>query len=130
MLTKCPSPIVPKFVSRDNFGDYRHVALGTSQGFLNFPKIKYLGGNSVSGIAFHVWHFFKKKYIFKNDLLDLDSLVIYRSCIALCEIRFRTMTSSPNGSPNEQNGISPGTFGDIYSFWRLRWRFRELESNL
>ncbi|KAF5937266.1 hypothetical protein HYC85_024772 [Camellia sinensis] len=40
------------------------------------------------------------------DFLDLDSLVIYRSRIALCKIRFRTVTSSPNCSePNEQNRI-------------------------
>ena len=43
-----------------HLGDDGHVALGTSQGFLNFPKIKYLGGDSVSGKAVHVWHFFLK----------------------------------------------------------------------
>ena len=32
------------------------------------------------------------KSIFQNDLPDLDSLVIYQSYIALCEIRFRTVT--------------------------------------
>ena len=31
-----------------------------SQGFLNFPILKYLGGDSVSGKAVHVWHFFTK----------------------------------------------------------------------
>ena len=30
------------------------------QGFLNFPILKYLGGDSVSGKAVHVWHFFSK----------------------------------------------------------------------
>ena len=87
------------------------MALGTSQGFLNFPKIKYLGGDSVSGKAIHVWHFFLQS-VFQNDLPNLESLVIYRSCIAICEIRFRTVTSSPNCSePNEQNGIFPGRSG-------------------
>ena len=43
---------------------------------------------------------------------DLDSLVIYQSRIALCEIRLRTVTLSPNCSePNEQNGIFPGRSG-------------------
>ena len=57
---KWPSLIVPKFPSRGNFGDDGYVALGTSQGFLNSPKIKYLGGDSVSGKAVHIWHFFTK----------------------------------------------------------------------
>ena len=64
----------------------------TSQGFLNFSNIKHLGGDSVSGKAVHVWHFFTKNLLSKNDLPDLDSLVIYQSYIALCEIRFRTVT--------------------------------------
>ena len=38
VLIKWPSPIVPKFPSWGNFGDDGHVAFGTSQGFLNFPK--------------------------------------------------------------------------------------------
>ena len=75
VLMKCPSPIVPKFPHRGNFGDDGQVALGTSQGFLNSPKIKYLGGDSVSGKAVHVWHFFQKNLFSKNDLPDLDSLV-------------------------------------------------------
>ena len=33
-----PSPLVRKFPSRGNFGEDGHVALGMSQGFLNFPK--------------------------------------------------------------------------------------------
>ena len=60
VLIAWPSPIVPKFPSRGNFGDAGHVALGTSPGFLNSPKIKYLDGDSVSGKAVHVWHFFTK----------------------------------------------------------------------
>ena len=35
VLIAWPSPLVPKFPSRGNFGDDGHVALGTSQGFLN-----------------------------------------------------------------------------------------------
>ena len=38
VLISGPSPLVPKFSSRGNFGDDGHVALDTSQGFLNFPK--------------------------------------------------------------------------------------------
>ena len=60
VLMKWPSPIVPKFQSRGNFGDEGHVALGTSQGFLNSHKIKYLGSDPVSGKVVHVWHFFLK----------------------------------------------------------------------
>ena len=46
VLIAGPSPLVPKYPSRGNFGDDGHVAFGTSQGFLNFPKTKHLGGNS------------------------------------------------------------------------------------
>ena len=60
VLIACPSPLVLKFPSRGNLGNDGHMALGTSQGFLNFPKQKYLGGDSVSGKAVHVWHFFIK----------------------------------------------------------------------
>ena len=38
VLISGPSPLVPKFPSRGNFGDDGHVAFGTSQGFLNFLK--------------------------------------------------------------------------------------------
>ena len=74
VLTKWPSPIVPKFPSRGNFGDDGHVALGNESGFPKFSKIKYLGGDSVSGKAVHVWHFFQNLFS-QNDLPDLDSLV-------------------------------------------------------
>ena len=60
VLIAWPFRLVPKFPSRGNFGDDGHVALGTSQDFLNSPKIKYLGGDSVSGKAVHVLHFFIK----------------------------------------------------------------------
>ena len=69
-----PFPIVPKFPSRGNFGDDGHVALGNESGFPKFFKIKYLGGDSVSGKAVHVWHFFQNLFT-QNDLPDLDSLV-------------------------------------------------------
>ena len=49
VLISGPSPLVPKFPSRGNFGDDGHVAFGTSQGFLNFIKNKYLGGDFISG---------------------------------------------------------------------------------
>ena len=48
--------------------------LAPSRGVLKSSLIKYLGGDSVSGKAVHVWHFFQ--YLFsQNDLPDLDSLV-------------------------------------------------------
>ena len=74
VLMKWPSPIVPKFPSRGNFGDDGHVALGNESGFPKFFKIKYLGGDSVSGKAVHVWHYFQNLFS-QNDLPDLDSLV-------------------------------------------------------
>ena len=49
--------------------------LGTESGFPKFPKIKYLGGDSVSGKTVHGWHFFSKNLFSQNDLPDLDSLV-------------------------------------------------------
>ena len=49
--------------------------LAPSQGFLNSPTKKYLGGDSVSGKAVHVWHFFSKNQFSQNDLPDLDSLI-------------------------------------------------------
>ena len=49
--------------------------VGTESRFPKFPKIKYLGGDSVSGKAVHVWHFFQTNLFSKNDLPDLDSLV-------------------------------------------------------
>ena len=46
------------------------------QGILNSPKIKYLGGDAVSGKAVHAWHFFSKNlFFFQNDLPNFDSLV-------------------------------------------------------
>ena len=53
-----PSPVVPKFPSRGNFGDDGHVAKGNESGFPKFPQNKYLGDDSISGKAGHVWHFF------------------------------------------------------------------------
>ena len=74
-LISGPSPFVPKFPSWSNLGDDRHVAFGTSQGFLNFFKIKYLSTDSVSGKAVHVWPFFSKNLFSQNDLPVFDSLV-------------------------------------------------------
>ena len=71
---------------------WRTRGLRQESGFPKFSKIKYLGGDSVSGKAVHVWHFLIKISFPKNDLPDLDYLVIYQSHIALCEIRFRTVT--------------------------------------
>ena len=53
-----PFPLVPKFLSQGNFGDDRHVAFGTSQGFLNISKKKkYLDGDFVSGKVVQFWHY-------------------------------------------------------------------------
>ena len=60
-----------------------------SQGFLNCPFIKYLGGGSVSGKAVHDWQNFSKKSVSQNDLPDLDSLV---------QIKNRDTKSSPTCS--------------------------------
>lgn len=57
VLKSWPSPLVPKFPSKANFGDNRHVAFGMSQGFLNFSKIKYLGSDFISGKAIQFWHY-------------------------------------------------------------------------
>ena len=123
VLTKWPSPIVPKFPSRGNFGDDGHVALGNESGFPKFPKIKYLGGDFVSGKAVHVWHFFHKICFLKM----------------ICRIwtlwfRLRTVTNWESWAVVTQMNRTglvplPGAFGDVYRFWRLCWGFRELDSN-
>ena len=66
VLTKWHSPIVPKFPNWGYFGDDGPVAFGTELGFPKFPKKKYLGGDSVSGKAVHVWHFFQKSIFSKR----------------------------------------------------------------
>ena len=80
VLIAWPFPIVPKFPSRGNFGDDGHVAFSTESGFPKFPIIKYLGGDSVSGKAVHVWHFFQKNLFSKRfagfGLFD-DSSVLH-----------------------------------------------------
>ena len=84
-----------------------------SQGFLNFPIKKYLGGDSVSGKAVHVWHYFSKSVFSQNDLLDLDSLV---------QIKNRNkQKGSPNcrAKPTGASTVSGDSAGD----------FRELDSN-
>ena len=95
VLTNVPSPIGPKFPNRCNFGDDGHVALGNESGFPKFPKIKYLGGDAVSGKAVHVWHFFQNLFS-QNDLPDLDSLVKIKNRDTS---RVRTVVA-----PNEQTG--------------------------
>ena len=67
----------------------------------------------------------------QNDLPNLDSLVIYQSCIALCKIRLRTVTLSPNYSePNEQNGIFLGRSGASTVSGDSAGDLREPDSNL
>ena len=87
--------------------------LGTESGFPKFPKIKYLGGDSVSGKAVHVWHFFSKNLFSQNDLPDLDSLV---------QIKNRDNKSSPNcsGVPRGRVTVSGDSAGDLESLTRTR----------
>ena len=63
-----PSPLVPKYPIRGNFGDDGHMAYGTSQGFLNFSKTKYLGGDSVIWQSSPVLALFDSKSIYQNDM--------------------------------------------------------------
>ncbi|KAF5932500.1 hypothetical protein HYC85_028671 [Camellia sinensis] len=63
-------------------------------------------GDSVSGKAVHVWHFFQNLFS-QNDLLDLDSLV---------QIKNRD-NLSPNCSEPQMNRtglVPPGAFGNVY----------------
>ena len=75
VLISGPFPLVPKFLSQGNFGDDGHLAFGMSQGFLNFPKIKYLGSDSIIWKNSLILALFDSKSIFQNDLSDLDFLV-------------------------------------------------------
>ena len=83
------SPLVPKFLRRDNFGDDGHVALGTSQGFLNFSKTKYLGGDSVIWQSSPILALFDLKSFFQKDLPDWTLWYLLVSHCT-CETRFRT----------------------------------------
>ena len=97
------------------------MAFGTESGFPKFFKIKYLGGDSVSGKAVHVWHFFSKS-VSQNDLPDLDSLV---------QIKNRD-NLSPNCSEPKMNrkGIPPpGRSGTSTVSGDSAGDFRELDSN-
>ena len=70
VLISGPSPLVPKFQSQGNFGDNGHMAFGTSQGFLNFPKTKYLGGTSIIWQSSLILALFDLKSIFQKGLPD------------------------------------------------------------
>ena len=107
-----PSPIVPKLPSRGNFGDDRHVANGTESRFPKFPKIKYLGGDSVSGKAVHVWHFFSKNLFSENNLPDLDSSVQIKNRDTNW---VRTVARRPHAGPSTACPSRPG-------FSWLAWR--------
>ena len=76
VLIAWPSPLVSKFLSRGNFGDDGHVAVGTSQRFLNLLQ------NKIFWWRLFIWQsspclalLFLKKYVSQNDLQDFDSLV-------------------------------------------------------
>ena len=86
--------------------------LAPSQGFLNFPlKKKYLGGDSVSGKAVHVWNFFQNLFS-QNDLPDLDSLVQIKNRDTN---RVRTTTRRPHAGASTVSGDSAGDFRDLDS---------------
>ena len=127
VLISRPFPLVPKFPSRGNFGDDGHVAFGTSQGFLNFPKIKYLGGDSVIWQSSPVLGLFDSNR-FSKRFTEFGLFVDYQFHIALCEIRFKTVTGVQTVGPIRalRKGARKKS---SYSFWLLCWGFRELDSN-
>ena len=91
------------------------MAFGTSLGFPKFSKTKYLGGDSVSGKAVHVWHFFSKNLFSQNDLPDLDSLVQIKNRDTN---RVRTVVAR---SPHAGASTVSGDFaGELESLTRTR----------
>ena len=84
---------------------------GTESGFPKFPKIKYLGGDSVSGKAVHVWHFFQNLFS-QNDLPDLDSLVQIKN---RDNLRVRTVARAPHAGASTVSGDSVGDFRELES---------------
>ena len=70
-----PSPIVPKFPSRGNFGDDGHVAFGTESGFPKFPHFKIFRWRLCIWQSSPCLALLFQKSVSQNDLPDLDSLV-------------------------------------------------------
>lgn len=60
--------------------------------FPEFPQMKYLGGDSIILQSSPLLALFDSKSDFPKWFAGLDSLVIYQSYIALCEIRFWIVT--------------------------------------
>ena len=93
------------------------MALGNESGFPKFPKIKYLGGDSVSCKAVHVWHFFQKRSIFENDLPDLDPLALTKN---RDNLRVRTIASPiSNGTGDSFLPGRSGTSTDVVDLLAL-----------
>ena len=81
------------------------MAFGTESGFPKFPKIKYLGGDSVSGKAVHVWHFFSKNLFSQNDLPDLDSLVQIKNRDNLRVLNCSEPNTNGTGGTRSSRGV-------------------------
>ena len=113
VLIAWPSTLVPKFPSRGNFGDDGHVAFGTESGFPKFPQNKIFRWRLCIWQSSPCLALLSKNLFSKNDLPNLDSLVQIKNRDTN---RVRTLVArSPRGR--------------VYSFWRLCWGFRELDSN-
>ena len=100
------------------------MAFGTESGFPKFSLKKYLGGDSVSGKAVHVWHFFSKNLFLK---------MICRIWTLWFKIKNRDKFESPGCSKPQMNGtglalpgrlgastISGDSAGDLESLTRTR----------
>ena len=104
VLIAWPSPIVPKFPSRGNFGDDGHVALGNESGFPKFPQ------NKIFRWRLCIWQ--------SSPCLALLSKICFLKTI--CRIwtlwfRLRTVTNWVRTVARE------APRGRVHSFWRLCW---------
>ena len=88
--------------------------LAPSQGFLNSPKIKYLGGDSVSGKAVHVWHFFQKSVFFLKTICRIWTLW-FRLRTMTNKSRVRAVARSPAGLVT----VSGDSAGDLENLTRI-----------
>ena len=76
---------------------------------------------------------FSFKIDFSKPIAGFGLFGVYQSRIALCEIRFRTVTEvrtvvRPNSRPLRKGRRVEEV--ECYSFWRLYWGFREHDSKL
>ena len=85
---------------------------GTESGFPKFPKTKYLGGDSVSGKAVHVWHFFQKS-VFLKTICRIWTLW-FRLRTVTTKSRVRAVARSPAGLVT----VSGDSAGDLENLTR------------